>query len=328
METCDSAVIDNPVQIILQNSYEYIADNAGVYKFKKGKLIASIHRRGNAPDEYINVTDLLITERGDPLILSRSNRALFLYTWDGVLQRKIDLDVWVQRMAWNSDGKVLLFIGNEKDKYNQYQLCVLDLQSEQIIKRMFPIDDNKSHYLHVKSFNHFYGSGETLFYQTFCDTVYNISIDKGVTPKYVLDLDGKNIPESFYEHSYRDIMDFFQNLSKENYAYGIDLFMQKGNKFWISYIYNGHLFLHSSMNNISKSANILIDDFCLKSYELDMDNISFFVQDEGCVVIPIYPYLVMEYAKNNLNEVEYQYIKNTLQYVNEDQNPVLLKICM
>ena len=82
------------------------------------------------------------------------------------------------------------------------------------------------------------------------------------------------------------------------------------------------------MNNISKSANILIDDFCLKSYELDMDNISFFVQDEGCVVIPIYPYLVMEYAKNNLNEVEYQYIKNTLQYVNEDQNPVLLKICM
>lgn len=42
----------------------------------------------------------LITKQGNPLVLSRSNRALFLYTWDGVLQKKIDLDVWAQRMAW------------------------------------------------------------------------------------------------------------------------------------------------------------------------------------------------------------------------------------
>lgn len=37
-------------------------------------------------------------------------------------------------------------------------------------------------------------------------------------------MDDKNISASFYEHKYRDIMDFFQNLFKQNYAYGTELF--------------------------------------------------------------------------------------------------------
>ena len=57
LETTDSVIINNPVQIILHDGYEYIADNAGVYKFERGKWVASVLRRGNAPDEYINVSD-------------------------------------------------------------------------------------------------------------------------------------------------------------------------------------------------------------------------------------------------------------------------------
>ena len=45
-------------------------------------------------------------------------------------------------------------------------------------------------------------------------------------------------------------------------------------------------------------------------------------------MIPIYPYLVMEYAKENLNNLECQKIKDVLQYVGEEQNPVLLRINM
>ena len=330
LETTDSVIINNPVQIILHDGYEYIADNAGVYKFERGKWVASVLRRGNAPDEYINVSDFLITKQGNPLVLSRSNRALFLYTWDGVLQKKIDLDVWAQRMAWINDEEIVLFTGHEKDRYNQHKLCILGLQTERIVKQMLPIDDDKSHYLHVNSWNHFYrsDSNETFFYQTFCDTVYGLSADNGLTPEYVMDWEGKNIPESFYEHDYRDVMDFFQNLSKGGYAYGIDLFMQKGNKFWLSYLYNGRLFLHSSMNHTGKSGNVLIDDLCLKGYRFNMEDISYFVQNEGSLVIPIYPYLVMEYAKENLNNLECQKIKDVLQYVGEEQNPVLLRINM
>lgn len=92
-----------------------------------------------------------------------------------------------------------MFTGHEKDRYNQHQLCILDLQTERIVKQMLPIDDDKSHYLHVNSWNHFYrsDSNETFFYQTFCDTVYGLSADNGLTPEYVMDWEGKNIPESF-----------------------------------------------------------------------------------------------------------------------------------
>lgn len=83
-----------------------------------------------------------------------------------------------------------------------------------------------------------------------------------------------------------------------------------------------------SMNHAGKSGNVLIDDLCLKGYRFNMEDISCFVQNEGSLVIPIYPYLVMEYAKENLNNLECQKIKDVLQYVGEEQNPVLLRINM
>ena len=88
----------------------------------------------------------------------------------------------------------------------------------------------------------------------------------------------------------------------------------------MSYLYNGHLFLHSSMNHTGKSVNVLIDDLCLKGYRFNMEDISYFVQNEGSLVIPIYPYLVMEYAKENLNNLEISFMeysksqKNFLKY--------------
>ena len=63
------------------------------------------------------------------------------------------------------------------------------------------------------------------FTQMFNDTIYSLSPD-AYKPKYVVNLGNHNIPKSFYEHNYRDIMDFFTRLHDENrFAYGINAFV-------------------------------------------------------------------------------------------------------
>lgn len=77
------------------------------------------------------------------------------------------------------------------------------------MNRYLEIDDNKSVYLHVKSLNHFSYSGDSrFFYQMFNDTIYTLNKGGVPTPEYLLSFADKNIPSSFYEQKYSNIMDF------------------------------------------------------------------------------------------------------------------------
>lgn len=329
LETNDSTLINEPLQIISQEDFIYVADNAGAYKFDSdGKLLASILRKGVAPEEYISLTDFAIDSNGDIWILSRNNKALYNYAWNGTLLQKIDLNAWVLRIAWNvPDKEMLLYIGNEKDETNQHQLCVLNINTKEITRRMFPIDDDKANYLHIKSTNHFSQENERkYFYQMFNDTIYAGSNNGSFIPAYVLDLDGKNIPSSFYQHKYNDVMDFFQHLFKGNYAYGTKFFLKKGKDCWTSFIYGGHSYWYLSKGGKKQSCNTLVENVCLAGYKICLDELEFFVQNDGCVIIPIYPYLIAEYAEKYLKESERHELLQKIRYVNEEQNPILLKI--
>ena len=54
----------------------------------------------------------------------------------------------------------------------------------------------------------------------------------------MINLEGKNIPEAFYERDYQNIMEFFTELHKQDrYAYGIDVFLETEKALWIGYFY-------------------------------------------------------------------------------------------
>ena len=70
LETNDSVIIDEPVQILIKKGYVYVADNSAVYKFDmEGRVLASLRHRGKAPDDYLSITDIQPDETGNIWIL-------------------------------------------------------------------------------------------------------------------------------------------------------------------------------------------------------------------------------------------------------------------
>lgn len=326
----DSVVIDELVRVIIKDDFIYAADNASLYKFTEtGNLISSICHRGNSPSEYINISDFQIDKDGCVWMLSRNNKTLYKYAWNGDLEKKILLGHWIEKIYLLDKGKMLLYAGNEKSKSFEHTLYVLDLETGTMTNKSLMINDNKSTYLHVKSLNHFSCNGEqNYFYQMFNDTIFYIN-EKGMpVPKYFMNLDGKNIPVSFYKRNYRDIMDFFQNLFKDNYAYGTGLFINSNNSFLFSLCYGGHTYWCVMHGKECMMSTTLTDDICLYNYKIELSELPYFVQKDNSVILALSPYLIMDYAENNLNEEQRNNVFRLLQYSGEDQNPILLKIKM
>ena len=170
LETNDSVIIDEPVQILIKKGYVYVADNSAVYKFDmEGRVLASLRHRGKAPDDYLSITDIQPDETGNIWILSRNNQALLNYSWDGTLLKKVKLNAWGAKIRLLGEGKMLLYIGNEKDKENAHQLLLLDLNAETTEGRSLAIDELKANYLHVISRNNFSQGEETYFYLLLSD---------------------------------------------------------------------------------------------------------------------------------------------------------------
>lgn len=85
----DSIVMDELTQVIVKDSFIYAADRASLYKFSlTGELMSVVNHRGSSPTEYINISDFQVDEDGNVWVLSRNNKALFNYSWDGNLHKK------------------------------------------------------------------------------------------------------------------------------------------------------------------------------------------------------------------------------------------------
>lgn len=127
----DSIVMDELTQVIVKDSFIYAADRASLYKFSlTGELMSVVNHRGSSPTEYINISDFQVDENGNVWVLSRNNKALFNYSWDGNLHKKISLDTWFERFSIINGEKMLLYAGNEKSNEYRHTLYILDLQKE------------------------------------------------------------------------------------------------------------------------------------------------------------------------------------------------------
>ena len=136
----DSIVMDELTQVIVKDSFIYAADRASLYKFSlTGELMSVVNHRGSSPTEYINISDFQVDENGNVWVLSRNNKALFNYSWDGNLHKKISLDTWFERFSIINGEKMLLYAGNEKSNEYRHTLYILDLQKEKIVNRYLEI---------------------------------------------------------------------------------------------------------------------------------------------------------------------------------------------
>lgn len=291
LSTPDSILVGEINHIYTTEKYIYVSDRSTLFRFSsEGTLVSHICRRGEGPDEYLNITDFQVTPEGDVWILCRNARTLYLYSWDNQLKRKLPVDGWVENIRL-SGNYLWLYTGNEKSDDNHMQLHALDLQSEKVVSHMKAIHEHQAQYLFVKGTNAFCrGEHDTIchFYQLFNDTVYRLT-PHTATPEYVCDWNGKNIPASFYEKNYENILDFFQQLrANKAYAYGIHSFTESATTFGITFYYQGKCYCSMVPKDPTKTPTTF-HQFRITgpagAYDMDLSEASVFSQDNGSWVI-------------------------------------------
>lgn len=332
LQTDTNALLGNIVRIIHLNDTVYVADNRKVLAYDfNGKLIKCFSNYGEGPNQYIGISDIQIDENGLLWVLSRSNKCLYHYDWNGHIINKHQLSFWGAKISFMADKNyMLIYSGNEKDGQNNHQLSIMNLSNGEIVNKFFPIDDKKSIYLHVMTDNNFFSSldGHNYFQQIFNDTVYELSVDENPVPRFYLNFQGKNIPHSFFEIGYQDVMDFFINLHKYNYAYGVQLLMFNKDKYITSFLYDGKTIMAVYSAKDWKIGASITDDVCLVGYTFDLKDQKFFQQSNEELIIPINAHSLLEHMQLNLNENESILLKKKIGNLTEEDNPVLLKINM
>lgn len=329
LETNDTTILDRITRIIDKEGYLYVSDRHSVYQFDyKGKLHAKISKKGSGPNDYKSITDFQLVSDESVWILSKGNKCLYNYGWNGVLNRRIELKYWASKICLLDDSTLLLYAGNEKSVDNSYQLLLLDIETNSVISHFLPIDDKKSKYVHVLSDNCFNRENDsTYFYNVFCDTLYSL-VQNRLVPQYYFNLANKNIPNSFYDAEYSDVRDFFQHLLKNEYAYGINFFMKSANYSLMSYYYGGECYMSliSNHDGNSKIGNRICTDLSLFNYPILLNDQPIFSSSNREIIIPLIPDDIMEYAENTLDKDELSILRERISYSGSDQNVVLLKI--
>ena len=303
----------------------YVSDETSLYRFAMdGSLIGKISKRGLGPGEYIGLSDFQIDADDMIWILSRNNKKLNKYGWDNEMKESISLDWWVSHICLDDNDNIYLYIGNEAENINS-RLISFNLKSKQIIQEYLPIDPKQAMYLHIQTSYHFSKENNTIyFFESFNDTIYTLT-EKDITPAYYLNLDNKNIPPSFFDANFNDVMEFFQALFKNSYAYSNSLFEKHGNTLISSFIYNRkkHLCVIDEEKTLMYSFLSMIEDRELGGFPVDIAELHISTHNNK-LIFPLLSYKIVEYAKENLSADKTQEIIRKLNYVTEDQNPVIM----
>jgi len=326
--TDDESLIGEITKIVHRDGFIYILDRTSLYRFTEaGTLSGKISRPGQGPEEYAGISDFEIASPEEVWILSRNDKKLNRYGWDGALKQPFKLNIRAAKMLFLSPEKMFLYTGNETDGDNHFQTRIMDLNTGETISEWLEIDSCKAKYLHIGSTNHFSrnaaGKGD-YFYNTFDDLIYDLSNDR-ISPAFKIDLFQKNIPASFFANEYRDVSVFFQSLFAENYAYGTPLFVEGTKNYLVSYFYDGmqHLALVSKETKQSTvDFTSFAEDACLAGYPVvDLAELTIFVYGNE-LIIPLDPSEIMDYAATHPEAADK--IREAIKYVSDDQNPVLL----
>ncbi len=330
LETVDSLILGQLVRVIQKDGFIYVADRQALYQFDDaGKCRKKISKQGEGPDEYLSIIDFQIDKEGNPWILSGNNRKLFRYDWNGLLRQQIPLPCGALKIHLEDDNFMYLYAGNEKDAGNSYQLKLLNLATGQFEKDYLPIDDKKSVYLHVFSNNNFSTTDSgPYFFQMFNDTVYQLSSHGELLPAYYLNLDNKNIPASFFQQEYQDIMDFFGHLHANKYAYGTSLFMKNENTTWIAYFYDKKSYWGVLNKSGCAVSTVLKEDVLLSGYPVPMAELEFYEQDNKRLFIVLWPGDILDYSKEHLTKAQQLELEKRTGPLGMEGNPLLLRLGM
>lgn len=302
-----------------ENNKIYISDGLTLFVFsEEGKLVSCFEKRGEAPDEYSGISDFVINGE-DIIILDRNQQKTITYDHSGNNISTFHLEYYAQAISPIVNNTFFLYNGFDAG----HKLHRIRNWKED--SAFLEVDKNQTGYLFIFAHHNFYQDHDSIyFFQPINDTIYK-SVDGGsMNPLLYIDFKGKNIPASFFsDKKYENVKDFFDNLHKKSYAYGIYSFIrdERFTMFGSFYQQKKKLTLFDHKNKSSNTFGTIKDDVCFKGLTIPISQFIYHANKSGSIVVPLEAYSVVEWRNTHTPSKPFESIINTTR---EDDNPLLL----
>jgi len=280
LESSDSSIIDF-VHKVVEDDFYFIQGGRSIYKFdKSGNYISKISKAKGGPDEFVNLTDILLLNDQNRLWLYDShNRTIFQYDYDFNLEINYTLDYplfGLEKLNHGIIGTPGYMMVNE-DPYSLFYFKGENLVTGyKFEKTMHPFDIEKSDYLHV--FRHDFFSklegGDYNFVNSFNDTIYNIKGTGEISPSYFVDFGNKKLLEAdLVGKGYTSIVDVFQFINSTDKSFNVGNIFESQKLLIYRFFNQGNAFL-SVYNKMSKSlisGHKLLIEYSGRKIEINLD---------------------------------------------------------
>ncbi|MEC3880618.1 6-bladed beta-propeller [Parapedobacter sp. 10938] len=196
LETNEHSLLSHIDKVVFHKGRFYIHDRrfAALKVFsEEGKYIRSIGNIGRGPGEFTTLMDFLLdTEEDKLLLLSNNEKAVMEYDLEGNYLRTMQTNVFASSFVKIGDSYHYFINQNNNDVSGLNNLIVMD-ENSRVLDRLFPFPEAFNVMLPDHSF--LLGNVDgALFHPTLSDTVFQLTANQEIYPKYVFDFGEKALP--------------------------------------------------------------------------------------------------------------------------------------
>lgn len=325
LESSDSVLISAVYNLILDDKRVYVLDinTKSAFIFDKtGKSISVINNYGQGPNEYLGLSSFHLDKEKNLVLVDNRQKKKHIYTPLGE------------------------FVRVEKIPYSVKSIDCLSDGTEVVVRDMVDSSNPVGHLLNVTTdgggryeFLPFvYQSGSTIFEKNQCvtvaanafyynslssDTIWKYS-DGKLVPQYVIDFQGKGVPQDVYALGANKFGEAFYNLIlKGEIAYWPYITRVYRDKVYVTYVYNKNVCFCEydvKSHTASQFYGPTMGDIMLSELSVG----SFYTDNTLCFVLDNYKVSQMDKDRLGKLSVSYPQIYEVLSKTKMDDNPVLL----
>ena len=296
----------------------YISDGQALFIFSdEGKLLSCFKKKGQGPDEYSRIDDFRVD--GETItVLDGNQQKLFTYDHSGNAVSTRNLEYHAQAISPMVDNSFFLYNGFD----SSHKLHSIKDGEED--STYLAVDENQAKYLFIFAHHNFYQHQKSIyFFQPVNDTIYESVDGGGINPSFYVDFKGKNMPASFFERPYKDIKEFFDELFKASYAYGVYSFVMYDRFIMFGSFYqkNKKLTVFDLKNSSSNTFAAIKDDVCFNGLTIPVSNFIYHANKNKHIIVPLDALSVVEWRKIYAPSEQFEKMVNATK---EEDNPLLL----
>ena len=179
------------------------------------------------------------SERGF-FLADRMKEKVVEFSKEGEVLQTIDIPFQFGKLIMKDYPLVYSFLGlgDSPGKGKDHEIIIYDFSSDSTLAKYLPLDNDVAvergiagyYPLHVVN-------DEVVLFRPLRDTIYTVAAD-GITPRYIIDSDGRGVPQDFLNDPDVGLIEFFETMKDSDYFWFYIDYQETRNHAYITYTKN------------------------------------------------------------------------------------------